>query len=1469
MTRLPYPGLRAYTRDETDLFFGREGCVNEMIDRLSATRFLAVLGASGSGKSSLVRTGLFDGLELGLYAEAGADWAIADMHPGGKPIHNLAAALLEARGGPFDPIDLAALEAHLKRGPLALAEWLTEENLRPGRNLLVLVDQFEELFRYSNYAGREQAEGFVALLLESKRVDPRIHVAITMRSEYLGACALIPGLAQAINAGLYLTRRMTREECREAIVGPAAVMGFEVEPALVTRILNDLASFAPWSADQEESQVQRLSRQADQLPLMQHALSRLWQVAEQHKTDGRTRITLQDYENVGELRGALEQHADEVIRELDEEARPLVRPIFRALVTGPSLADGVRRPRRFGDLVAITGASETSVRRVVDAFRAPGRNFLRPSLPDEISDDSIIDISHESLIRQWKSLSNWFQEEANASALWQRQIGNAARHARGEGDLLNGLDLANALAWWDRERPSKAWAEGHGGHFDEVSAYLETSRAAEQAETDRAAALALQERRRLRVRAATWAALALVCALTAAYAIVEARRADQQTQVALEQTSNAEAARAEAEAERNNAQLAAAEAEEQRRLAEQAAHEADAERLKAEEAAREAEEQRRLAQEAAAEADVERKNAEAAARDADEQRRLAEEAAAEAERQRERAEQAAADAVEQRQAAERARREAEQANTMLQRQEARGLVRMARAEILQGRPTEAMKLALAAWPRRTNSRGVQSLETAEVLAAAMTAHADSIAEVQGAGAARFALFSPDGRHAVVASAGSEAVLFDVRTGATAARLDDHSGEVSWAEYSPDGTLVATASADGTAGVYDAATGALVTLIQDGVSGFGVLGVSFSPDSSRIVLWVQGISTAIYDARTGELVSSLEGHTDWIRTAVFSPDGSKVLTASDDRTARLWDAETGSQLQVFQGHSDWLRTAQFSSDGTMIVTGADDSTARVYDTASGRELAVLAGHTGRIATAFFSPDGGRVLTGSFDNTARIYDLKELKPSTRGASASFGGGEALAMSGGGLRSLSLQEAQLQPGAPTITGVELAGHTDWVRSAYFSPDGTMVVTASDDQTARVWDGSTGAELLVLTGHTNWLTSAVFSPDGSTVLTASLDGSARLWDAESGELLRILLAAAVHDADQPSRIATLIGHEGAAYSARFSPDGTRAVSASNDQTVRIWDAATGDELHRLELEGNVTSASYSADGRYLLTSTYVNHSSVGLWDATQEPPVLIRTFRTGQTMWSAFSPDGARAVVAGWDSNVTLWDVETGDKIGEFFGHERSVWTAEFSRDGTRVVTAAQDGTARIWDAETREELFRLQIGEPGEEFIVYSAQMSPDGTRVVTTDANGSILIWDATTGERLHTFTGAGISGYYASFSPDGTWIAASGSPVVSLVDGRFGMNVTLAPIDEGDGDANGYTAEFSPEGDRIILALSSGTVAIIDISTLPKGDLFQLACRRLGTDTSLDDARQRYLFDSLPPICGDSAPAPLDFARLMQ
>jgi tetratricopeptide (TPR) repeat protein len=483
----PYPGLRPFERDESHLFFGRDQCVDQMIARLAARRFLAVLGSSGTGKSSLVKTGLFSGLEMGLLSGAGSRWLIVEFRPGGHPLANLARALIAAESSATrkpQPDDAAVVELQTRfkrEGPRELIKWCREGHLADGTNLLILVDQFEELFRYQSDDEREAAQALVSLLLESRwprgvaspqASEVPIYVTITMRSEYLGACTLIQGLAEAINEGTFLTPRMTRQECEEAIVGPARVCGTDIEPRLVTRLLNDMADFAPWAEHASKDEFSRLARQADQLPLMQHALNRMWQRARRQRRDGEE-ITLRLAEYRG-LEQELHDHAEEVLGNLDASGKTAAETVFRAVTTGTTVANAVRRPTTYGDLVKICGPeSGDAVAAVMAAFGPRGCQFLTSDIRqtgERLPDDALIDISHESLIRQWTTLSTWLEKEGQAAHDWQR-LSEVAEH----GGRLDRRGLSNAIAFCKANKPTDAWAERYGGGRDRVERLINSS----------------------------------------------------------------------------------------------------------------------------------------------------------------------------------------------------------------------------------------------------------------------------------------------------------------------------------------------------------------------------------------------------------------------------------------------------------------------------------------------------------------------------------------------------------------------------------------------------------------------------------------------------------------------------------------------------------------------------------------------------------------------------------------------------------------------------------------------------------------------------------------------------------------------------------------------------------------------------------------------------------------------------------
>ncbi|HWW75709.1 MAG TPA: hypothetical protein VNZ44_09950, partial [Pyrinomonadaceae bacterium] len=581
----PFPGLRPFEFREHKLFFGREEQYEQMAGKLDGTRFLAVVGTSGSGKSSLVRAGLLPAIFYGGAMSVGTNWRVALFRPKDDPIRELAQALNhpEVFGGNgkqngcalFDAGDLvdwqglcaelggeAARPSHgpgdrilsllpgdlrhvildaaqkndfrqlrrasiirafndilarrdfyqpasfrsevvkgeaqalldrgrenlsgseverlnrllleacyprhignevqmqtnlteviLRRSDQGLIEAVRQAGRAPGENLLVVVDQFEELFRYARISEHgphgNQAAAFVKLLLEArKQTEIPIYIVLTMRSDYLGDCARFWELPEAINDGQYLIPRLTHEQRREAIRGPVRARGAEITPQLVNQLLNDMGD------------------SPDQLPILQHALMRTWDRWEQDAAPGEP-IDISHYNAIGRMSEALSGHAEEAYKELpDKRSRLVAERLFKCLTeTGPGDRE-TRRPTMLRDICAITGAEECEVVAVVDIFRREGRSFLLPSAKRPLSGATSVDISHESLIRNWKRLRVWVDEEAKAAHTYRRLAEDAILHEKFRFGYWKELKLKDALEWREANRPNREWAERYHADLD-------------------------------------------------------------------------------------------------------------------------------------------------------------------------------------------------------------------------------------------------------------------------------------------------------------------------------------------------------------------------------------------------------------------------------------------------------------------------------------------------------------------------------------------------------------------------------------------------------------------------------------------------------------------------------------------------------------------------------------------------------------------------------------------------------------------------------------------------------------------------------------------------------------------------------------------------------------------------------------------------------------------------------------------
>lgn len=1253
----PFPGLRPFREDEEHLFFGRESQVDTMVDKLARTRFLAVVGTSGSGKSSLVNSGLRPAMHRGLMAGAGTSWSMAQFRPGANPMRAMARALGTPHvlfgGNQSEGVSLVEiLEATLRMSKRGLTD--IYEQARIGEPLLVVVDQFEELFRYRKTDAaladgeqdrNQEAVAFVNVLLEAQaQSNGLIYIVLTMRSDFLGDCAQFPGLAEAINEGQYLVPRLTRAERRAAISGPIAVGGAEISPVLLTRLVNDVGD------------------NPDQLSILQHALNRTW-ARWRHDSDGP--LSLPHYEAIGTMAHALDQHAEKAYAELErEDQQRICEKIFKALTDRGTDARGTRRPTSHAMLCALAGADAAEVTAVIDTFRKPSRSFLMPPLPEGLEPATVIDISHESLMRVWERLKTWADHEAQSAQRYRRLAETAAEHVAGKAGLLRDPELQLSVDWKKGTNPNAAWAGLYGGEFDSAIRFLAESEQArekeqrEQAarlrhELEQAQALAAERARsarRLRIGFAFAAILAVVAVGAAAWAI-----------------------RQDAQAKRTSAQADVEVALMYRQRADTV-------------------DPRTIAHFARAlrtfpDAGSARAYVSSLLRDLPWY-------LPKMEPLRHEGEVVAASFG---------------ADGRIVTASSDGTARIWDAE--SGRPVGQPLRHEGAVAAASFSPDGRLVVTGSMDGTARVWNAESGQPVsrplRHETAITMASFSPDGRRMITASGvfgGTGLRVWDVERGEPIGNPQPRGEAMMSASFSRDGRRIVTASSDGTARVWDAATVAQVRELR---AGDAVITARFSPNGRLIVTGSHDNTAQVWDVESGKRTGEPLRHDGPVGTASFSPDGRSIVTASWDGTARVWDVESGEPLGQPMRHGAGLLTASFSADGQRIVTASEDGTARVWDGESGRVASEPLRHEGPVVTASFSPDGRSIVTASRDKTARVWDAQRSpltggslphEESVRTAGFSTDGQHVITAESGGAARVWDARTGMPRGEPLRGG-------DKVWAASFSLDGRRIVTGSQGGPAHVWDAASGALLHELLGHEGTVETATFSTDGRRVVTASRDQTARIWSADSGK-----------------PVGDTLRHDGAVEAASFSPDGRWIVTASHDRTARVWDAESGRQVgDSLQHEGEVVAASFSPDGRWIVTAS---HNTARVWDARGGKAAGEPLRSEGKVTAASFSPDGQRIVTASEDGTAQVWNARSGERIGEPLRHDLPARAASFSANGRWIVTASDDRTVRLWDAERGKTVAEPMRHDS----YVLAAGFSGDGRRIVTGSNDQTARVWD---------------------------------------------------------------------------------------------------------------------------------------------
>nr|WP_156177562.1 ATP-binding protein [Pseudomonas sp. CCOS 191] len=443
-----------------------------VVSRLLDKHLLVVHGDSGCGKSSLIRAGVLPRLEQES-ARGGVRWRTCVSLPQEDPLWNLAEALAELNhdeSASQSVFDYRRTFNSGRRGPEELANLL---NITSENNLCILVDQFEELFTHASSHGQEEAQLLTEFLVSLLQDPPNgFYMVLTMRSEFLGACARFEGLAETVNTTQYLLPRMGHEDLIRAICEPAKLFDGQISLALANRLI----------ADSSASQ--------DQLPLIQHGLMLLYREyvaypfdCTRQKIDGEAlwKLDLQQYESKGKVSDLLSAHADlvqtQVEREYLQRGSRTIEDLFRALTDINADGQAIRRPCKLSRLIEVTGSNESSLRSVIDHYRAEGVSFLRPYGKQPIELDDLIDVSHEALIRCWRKVADategWLNREFRTGLIWRALLVQADSFERDQSSVLSAVAVSERERWLQRRNP--AWAERYGGGWERVQRLLTAS----------------------------------------------------------------------------------------------------------------------------------------------------------------------------------------------------------------------------------------------------------------------------------------------------------------------------------------------------------------------------------------------------------------------------------------------------------------------------------------------------------------------------------------------------------------------------------------------------------------------------------------------------------------------------------------------------------------------------------------------------------------------------------------------------------------------------------------------------------------------------------------------------------------------------------------------------------------------------------------------------------------------------------
>ncbi len=1130
----PYRGLFAFRPEHAQFFFGRETFTAKLVQAIESRSLVAVLGASGSGKSSVVFAGLVPELDRS------GQWRFTTFRPGDDPFMGMANALvplLEPKLSKIEQIGKARdLATRLHEGRSPLADYLNNiHQLYPDHRLLIIADQFEEL--YTLYGEARTRERFLDMLLDTAGTaqgsSPRL--VLTLRADFLGQASLYRPFTDALQDATELLGPMTRAELTQAIEKPANLQGVRFEEKLVDRLLDDVG--------EEEGS----------LPLLEFALTELWQHQQQRT------LTHRAYEEIGRVEGALSRHADRAYQRLNSTEQEQARRIFVQLVNPGAGTEDTRRLAHRVDLEPdlLLVAKLANERLVVTNKSKDG--------------EETVELVHEALIRHWQRLRIWMNQD-RAFLTWR--LGLRADLKRwqetnhNEGALLRGVPLAIA-----KEKLSE--------RADDLTLERDLIQASVALEEREAAEKEAQRQRELEANAklrrrAVWVVMAgMVAIVLAIVAVIFGVNASQSAAQAKRQADLALSRELAAAA------IANLEIDPERSILLAMRALAITYTIEAEDALRQALQVSRIELKLSDQATPLRGVAfspdgtRLAAGGQDKTAKVWD------------LSKASPDETLLTLAGHRD----DVWNVVFSSDGTRlataSLDRTAKVwDVASGEELQTLSghrgqvFAVAFSPDETRLATASRDKTAKIWDAVS---GEALLTLSGHDKAVIGVaFSPDGTHLATASQDETVKVWDSTSGQELQTLSGHTDWVYDVVFSPNGTRLATASQDKTVKIWnvlDTTTDEPLLTLHGHTN--TIVDVSFSTNGRCLATASLDKTAKVWDVVSGEALLTLSGHTDWIYGVTFNPKsvsrtletpvercGTQLATASLDGTVRMWNIGASRELRSLTGHADAVEKVVFSPNGRYFATASDDGTAKVWNAASGQMVLELLGHTAWVNSVAFSPDGQSLATASYDKTAKVWDAAsgQLLRTLSGHADKV---QSVAFSADGTL-LATTSADKKAKVWEVTSgqllLNLPGHAGIVYDVAFSLDGTRLVTANEDGTATVWDIASGQALHTL-DHGGQVYNVAFSPDGTYLATVSSDATTKLWSVSSGQELY-----------------TLAEHVDRIFGVGFSRDGKYLATASADKTVIVWDVASGQALRTLPGDAKgFNGVDFSPDGRYL----------------------------------------------------------------------------------------------------------------------------------------------------------------------------------------------------------------------------------------------------------------------------------------------